>query len=234
MKKNKKGLIIILTILLSLAIIATIIICIYCKKQEYKEKEISIEELKYETGATAKEELYTIEKDIDGRDVLTIKKELLYKVALAGILKKEKPTYEEIDNLLEKNPIHEGIWISEEARENVISLLQTYLKNEYKIDEQGYLQCIKQSDEITSYDKELQTYLTNNKTYIIAMTGKCYTIDNMTGEIVLYPFEKMDEYQLCEPITIDNKKIIILNTNEKKKLTQEELLECIIEQMNLL
>ena len=91
----------------------------------------------------------------------------------------------------------------------------------------------KQTEDSNQYDKRLQKCLSKDRTYILSMTGSCYTIDNMTGEIVLYPFEKMDAYQLCEPVKYENKKIIIVSTNQQKKLLEEELLECIIEQMNL-
>lgn len=203
------------------------------KEVKRQKEEKSISDLKYETGATADEELYTIEKDVDGREVLAVKQELLYKVALAGVLKQEKPTYEEIDTILQQNPIHEGIWISTESREKIFSLIQTYLKDSYQIDENGYLQLIEQTENSTQYDKDLQKCLNNHKTYILSMTGNCYTIDNMTGEIVFYPFERMDAYQLCEPFVYDNKKIIILSTNQQKRLEEEELVECITEQMNL-
>lgn len=43
----------------------------------------------------------------------------------------------------------------------------------------------------------------------------------------------MDAYQLYEPVEYQNKKIIIVNTNEQKKLTEEELIQGILEQMNL-
>lgn len=203
-------------------------------KVEKKPKEDkSIADLKYETGATAKEDLYTIEKETDGREVLAIKEELLYKVALTGVLKQRMPTYEELDTILQENSMHEGIWISAESRKRIFSLIQTYLKDNYKIDENGYLKLEKQTEDSNQYDKRLQKCLSKDRTYILSMTGSCYTIDNMTGEIVLYPFEKMDAYQLCEPVKYENKKIIIVSTNQQKKLLEEELLECIIEQMNL-
>ncbi len=98
----------------------------------------------------------------------------------------------------------------------------------------GYLQLEKQNlQEENQYDKILQNCLNNNKTYIIAKTGICYTIDHITGEIVEYPFEKMDSYQLYEPVEYESQKIIIVTTNEQNKLTEEELLQGILEQMNL-
>lgn len=235
MKKKKKTIIILLLLLLSISI-ATCLILWHnrdSKRTQDTSEKREIESLKYETGASAKEELYTIQRDVDGRKVLAIKGELKYKVALAGILKQNIPTYEELNHTLEDSQIHAGIWISSESRTRIFSLIKRYLKDEYSLNEQGYLILENKTEHSNGYDKKLQTCLQNGKTYILAMTGQCYNIDNMTGEIMVYPFEDMDPYQLCEPIQYDDKKIVVLSTNKWKKLRQEEILEAMIEQMNM-
>ena len=74
--------------------------------------------------------------------------------------------------------------------------------------------------------------MTNNKIYIISATGEVYDIDNITGKIVLYPFEQMDEHQLCEPLEYENKKIIVLTSNKKQKLSNNEIFEALINEIN--
>ena len=69
----------------------------------------------------------------------------------------------------------------------------------------------------------------SNKIYIIDISGVCYIRDEMTGELVEYPFEKMDPYQVCEPFYSDNNVIIEITTNSAGKLTNQEILSAIVE-----
>ncbi len=137
--KQKKITIIAIAVVISLLVVVLFIVSPKKQEQNRAQKETSISDLKYEIGATGKEELYETQKDEKGKEVIQIKKELLYKVALAGILKNEKPIYEELDKILQEKPMDNGIWISQEARKDILSMLQTYLKNNYKIDENRIL-----------------------------------------------------------------------------------------------
>ena len=53
--------------------------------------------------------MYEIKKEYDGREVITIKPNLKFKVAMAGAIKKGKPEFSEIDSLLEQIPKQSGI-----------------------------------------------------------------------------------------------------------------------------
>lgn len=229
---KKRNIIIVIIILVCLCIVFTLTSKFSNKEDEIKNNnETNIKELKYETGATADDNLYEIQKDLDGRDILVIKEEMAYKVALAGILTQEKPTYEDLEETINKQNIHSGIWVSSESREKFSYLIQTYLEDKYEIDEEGYLVLKTKTQNSNSYDINLQKCIQDNKTYIISVLGKIYEIDNMTGEIVLYPFEQMDAYQLCQPVEYEDKKIIVLSTNKQNKLSEQELIEAMIEQM---
>ena len=59
------------------------------------------------------------------------------------------------------------------------------------------------------------------------MSGKCYVADEISGEIVEYPFEQMDLYQTCEFYEKDNKKIFVVTTNTNNKLSDEEIITSI-------
>lgn len=229
---KKRNIIIVIIILVCLSIVFTMTSKFNNKEDDIKNNnETNIEELKYQIGATADDNLYEIQKDLDGRDILVIKEEIAYKVALAGILTQEKPTYENLEEIINKQNINSGIWISNESREKISYLIQKYLEDEYEIDEEGYLVLKTKTQNSNSYDINLQKYIQDNKTYIISVLGKIYEIDNMTGEIVLYPFEQMDAYQLCQPVEYEDKKIIVLSTNKQNKLSEQELIEAMIEQM---
>ena len=228
---EKRNVIIVLILLLSLCIIFIGVDKLSSKEEKNNNSKIDIAELKYSKGATADDSLYEIKKDLDGRDTLVIKQELLYKVALAGILNENKPTFENLDQTIKCQNLHSGIWISDKSRQMVLSLINEHLQDKYIINEEGYLLLEEKTKNSNSYDMNLQKSMQNNKTYIIAVLGQIYEIDNMTGQIQLYPFEQIDQYQLCEPIEYEDKKIIVLSTNKQKKLSEQELLEAMIEQM---
>ena len=225
----------IIIVLIALIILSTI----FYLENKFTKKEIktdesgkTVQDIKSDIGATGKDELYEVKQEANGRENITIKDEIKYKVELAGILKQNMPEYEELDSIIENKQIHAGIWISSESRENILSLIQTYLKDNYKINEDGYLELVNKSTESNEYDGIIQNHINNNKIYIISATGEVYDIDNITGKIVLYPFEQMDEHQLCEPLEYENKKIIVLTSNKKQKLSNDEIFEALINEIN--
>lgn len=225
----------IIIVLIALIILSTLFYVVSkFTKNEIKTNESgkTVQDIKSDIGATGKDELYEVKQEANGRESITIKDEIKYKVELAGILKQNMPEYEELDNIIENKQIHAGIWISSESRENIFSLIQTYLKDNYKINEDGYLELVNKSTESNEYDEIIQNHINNNKIYIISATGEVYDIDNITGKIVLYPFEQMDEHQLCEPLEYENKKIIVLTSNKKQKLSNNEIFEALINEIN--
>lgn len=229
---KKRNIIIVIIILVCLSIVFTMTSKFNNKEDDIKNNnETNIEELKYQTGATADDNLYEIQKDLDGRDILVIKEEMAYKVALAGIISGKKPTYEDLEETINKQNIHSGIWVSSESREEINLLIEKYLEDEYEINEEGYLTLQTKTQNSNTYDISIQKCMQNNKIYIISVLGQIYEIDNMTGEIVLYPFEQMDAYQLCQPVEYEDKKIMVLSTNKQNKLSEQELIEAMIEQM---
>ena len=74
---------------------------------------------------------------------------------------------------------------------------------------------------------KLINMLNANKLYVINMIGIAYERDYISGEIVEYPFEDMDPYQILQPYQKDNKIILELTTNKLKKLNENEILDAI-------
>ena len=93
----------------------------------------TVEEIKQEIGATADEDLYEVQKEYDGREILVIKPDAQYKTVLAGILKNGKPTEQDIEKLDLSN-FHKGIWISETSREKFLQILEKCEIENFKID----------------------------------------------------------------------------------------------------
>ena len=109
--------------------------------------------------------------------------------------------------------------------------MQEQTKTEYSINDEGYLE-IKNKNSQNDTDKKLEDLISNNeKQFIIDMSGIDYTIDTVTGEIVEYPFEEIDAYQVFDYIANGNNNIIVVTTNTQKALTNNEILSSIIEQI---
>lgn len=192
-------------------------------EEEIKE----VENIKNEINATGDTDIYQVEEEYDGRKILQVKPEVQFDVDLAGIIKASMPQEDEITELLGKAPSNNGIWISEQSRESFSNLLRNNNIDNFAISNEGYLQIddnAKNSDAIN----KLINMINSDKLYIINMTGIAYERDYISGEIVEYPFEDMDPYQVLEPYQKENKTILEITTNKNKKLTEKEILETII------
>ena len=146
------------------------------------------------------------------------------KLSAAGILKNAKPTIDEADNVNLNNFQKNGIWISKNSREKFIDILKKCNINTFKIDEEGYLSIVDIPK--NEYDKELEELTKQNQLIIIDISGICYIRDEMTGEIIDYPFKDMDPMQVCEKFETTNCKIIEITINEINPISiLEEILK---------
>lgn len=185
-----------------------------------------IEDIKNEINSTANTDIYQIEEEKDGRKILQIKPEVKFFVDLAGILKNDKPAENELNQLIENMPTKTGIWISKQSREEFLQLLKKNNIENFIINDEGYLQIDKNTE--NSIAKKLENMINSSKLYIINMTGIAYERDYISGEIVEYPFEDMDPYQIIEAYEEENKIILEVTSNKKQKLTDKEILDTII------
>ncbi len=200
------------------------------KNQVDYDNTATVEELKDFTGASGDTELYEVTTEYDGRQVLKIKDNKQYDVAIAGIIKQGKPKFSEIELLKENAPKKSGIWVSEKSRTNFLNLLNNQTNSKYKFNEEGYLEIEDKSSQ-NNIDKKLESLISGSKLFAIDISGTDYTIDSVTGEIVENPFEQLDPYQAIDYVANDNSYIIIVTTNKEKSLSNKEILNSIIEQM---
>ena len=70
--------------------------------------------------------------------------------------------------------------------------------------------------------------INSDNLYVINMTGIAYERDYISGEIVEYPFEDMDPYQIIQPYKTGNKIILEITSNKNARLSDNEILEAII------
>lgn len=244
MKKHKKIIISIIVLIIILAIGYILIAKTRNNKTEnnneienfknnsimYKE-EASLNDLKEEYKLTGPDEIYEIQTEYDGRKAIVVKPEIDYKVAFTGLIKNDIPSFEEIDTIYNENyPQQNGIWIDEDNRETIVNYLNNtkLLNNEYLVNENGFLQ-VKVNENGTEMDKVIEKEINSNKLIIISITGTCYMVDPVTGEIVKNPFEDLNSSQVYEYFETDNNKIIFITENIEKTLTEDEILESIIE-----
>ena len=197
-----------------------------------EESQISDEEkteIIEETGKQGDYDLYEIQEGEDSVKIATIKSSVKYKVAFAGMIKNKVPEKEELDDLLEKNhPKYVGIWIKSESQSEFLKYISSVTKSEYEINENGYLK-IKNKKNQNEYDKKIEEIINGNKLYIIDISSTCYIVDEITGEILDYNFEDMDEYQTYQYFEDGDKKIIFITENQNNQLTVKEIIKSVIE-----
>lgn len=241
MKKN------ILIVLLLVIVVVIAIVLIFNNKKENSDQNIlqneiqsdefvnrmvstdanEINAIKNEINATGETDIYQIEEEYDGRKIIQVKPNIQYEVALAGILKADIPAEDEINTLLEQAPNNSGIWISESSREKFMQLLNSNNITSFEIKNDGYLQCNKVAS-LTEQEEKLKNMTKSDKLYVIDMSGKTYQRDYITGEIIEYPFEDMDPYQVIEPYETENAIILGVTANKENRLSNQEILNTIV------
>lgn len=241
MKKN------IFIVLLLVIVVVIAIVLIFNNKEENSDQNIlqneiqsdefanrmvstdanEINAIKNEINATGETDIYQIEEEYDGRRIIQVKPDIQYQVALAGIIKNGIPADDEINTLLEQAPTSSGMWISESSREKFMELLNSNNIVDFEITNEGYLKCNKQEN-LTEQEEKLKNMAESNKLYVIDMSGKTYQRDYISGEVIEYPFEEMDPYQVIEPYEIDDSIILGVTSNKENRLSNKEILDAII------
>lgn len=178
-------------------------------------------------------DLFETSMEYDGREIKNVRTSYQYKVALAGIIKNDLPSYSELDSICNNFSKKGGIWISPNSREKVLQIINENTENGFKIDEDGYLiekDMMEQGVKNASYKKLLE-YINSDKTIIIDINDFDYTIDDVTGEITQYPFEKLDETQTMDIIQNDSNKIFVFSSNSNNKFTDADIFNDFISNM---
>lgn len=230
--------IILLLIIICMVIVTLVIfnkINVTNKKKENEENsDISnnveiIENIQKDINSTANTDLFEVVTEYDGKNSIRIKPDIQFNTVLAGIIKKDIPDENEINELIKNAPTNTGIWINDNSREDFINLLESNNINSFEIDENGYLKRKNNKDnELSNKVKIINQMVNSDELYIIDMSGKCYIRDDVSGEILEYPFEEMDPYQIAEPYYNDNVIILNITSNKNNYLSNEEILEGIL------
>lgn len=224
----KKKIIIIFLILIIFIIIMFLLKILVYRNNDNETTNLTIGELKQEIGITGEDELYNVTTDDTGQQVLYLKDDIKFKVALAGMLENKEPEKNKVDEIINEFEFNkEGIFVEQKSREKFINLIEDYTNNKYRIDENGFLY-VENKYESNENDIILENTINSNKLYIIQITDKCYTLDDVTGQVIDYPFENMDPYQVYQLYSYDKSNIIFITTNSKDMLTADDIFEEII------
>ena len=199
------------------------------KNQIDYQPDVTVEEIKNEIGATGNTDIYEVEQEYDGRNILAVKPSIKYKVAFAGMIKNAKPSMSELDNIIEEKLPHKtGIWVEEKSRDKILEIFNDgNVNSKYLIDDDGYLKIDRKNNQ-NENDKKIEKIIKGKKQYILDISSVCYIVDDITGEILDYNFENMDKYQTYEYFEDGDKSIVFVTENSTNVLTNLEIFESII------
>ena len=199
------------------------------KNQIEYQPDVTVEEIKNEIGATGNTDIYEVEQEYDGRNILAVKPSIKYKVAFAGMIKNAKPSMSELDNIMEEKLPHKtGIWVEEKSRDKILEIFNDGdVNSKYLIDDDGYLKIDRKNNQ-NENDKKIEKIIKGKKQYILDISSVCYIVDDITGEILDYNFENMDKYQTYEYFEDGDKSIVFVTENSTNVLTNLEIFESII------
>ena len=189
-----------------------------------EEENERINSVKSQYGFTGDNSLYT-----ENNNELSIKPSIAYRTGLIGSLEQRMPTYTEINNQnVVGEPNDAGIWISPSSRNIFLSCINS-VENSYEIDENGYLKI--KSEANSKYADKIDEIEQQSLLVIVDMTGIDYIVDVVTGDIFKNEFEAMDPYQVYEYVDYGeaNKSIIFLNSNQMNRLTNQEIIDTMMQ-----
>ena len=190
--------------------------------------EKKIENIKQDLGYNNTDsEIYEVKTEYDGREVISIKPNIQYNVAMAGVIKNKKPEFSEIDNLLKQAPNKSGIWIEKNSREKFLNIINSISNIKYTINSEGYLEQ-EQTSNFTEMDKTIEKIINSKKIYSISINSIAYLIDEITGNIEEYPFEEIDPRQSYELFETEKASLYVVTENKLNKLKNKDIIEEII------
>ena len=189
-----------------------------------EEENERINSVKSQYGFTGDNSLYT-----ESNNELSIKPSIAYRTGLIGSIEQRMPTYAEINNTkVDGEPTGTGIWVSPVSRETFLNCINS-VENSFEIDENGYLKI--KSGANSKYAQKINEIEQQSLLVIVDMTGIDYIVDVVTGDILKNEFEAMDPYQVYEYVDYEeaNKSIIFLNSNQMNKLTNQEIIDTMMQ-----
>lgn len=196
------------------------------KQTQDEQKEIN--EVKKTTGVTGNTEIYEIYDEKDSK-IPVIRASVKYKVAFSGMINQAKPEIKNIDkDIEEKHPKNVGIWIREKDRKTLVDLINSVTGNSYEVDLNGYLN-IKSKGSANEFDNKISKVIQDKKCVILCLSSVCYIVDDVSGEVLDYNFENMDQYQTYEYFQDNGKMIVFMSENIKGKLTNKEIIQSVFE-----
>lgn len=164
-----------------------------------------------------------------------------FNVLLSGILTDDNSsfTYENVNEILKEKPTNQGIWISEQSREFLLSLINNLTNENYMISN-GYLGLDNSNIKSDEYKKPEYNYYTNkinqlidsDKTVVLSIETTYSTLNPSDNSIMSMHFEEGDyanrfvsETQNCDVVVLNEFNYNDKNEDNSKSFLMNRLLE---------
>ena len=157
-----------------------------------------------------------------------------FEIVLSGILNEEKNqniTLDNVGTIISNKPEHNGIWIEEESRNFILSLINSLTNKIYKIDDDGFLTEDKNStksqtsEKLDFYTEKIDEMISGNKLILFSINDTYKNFNKEDQSIIDIRLED-EEYTLLfkenENDEEDFTNIVILNSEIYNKDNTEE------------
>lgn len=108
----------------------------------------------------------------------------------------------------------------------ILKLLNENLQTKYSIDKDGYLNIVDKSKQ-NEKDKKIEQNIKSNKKIILDICDFDYEVDNVSGEIVEYPFSQLGD--IIDIVRDNEDKIIVIAESQIKNINDNEIVETLID-----
>lgn len=229
---NKKKIIILIVLL----IVIIIGIRLFLNKKDKSKTDISyisnidMDTLKTDKGISVSNDIIEIVEEYDGRKSIAIKGQYLFEIGLIDYYQKNYDNLNIVENTditsteleqsfkIAKDAIivnNGGVIIPPKDQQSILQIINKNSTCDYWCDENNYLK-ISEEEKKSEFDNKLIEKINSNSNTIIITYEKDYlSIDEVTGQIVKYPYYDLDPY--CEYDVVKNDNIEIRFVNPEIK-----------------
>ena len=107
-----------------------------------------------------------------------------------------------------------------------MKILNENLQTKYSIDNDGYLNVVDKSKQ-NEKDKKIEQTIKSNKKTILDICDFDYEVDNVSGEIVEYPFSQLGD--IIDIVRDNDDKVVVISESKIKNINGNEIVETLID-----
>lgn len=225
---NKKRILILIVVLI---VIIIGIRLVFSKRDKTKTdisyiSNIDMETLKADKGISVSNDIIEIVEEYDGRKSIAIKGQYLFEIGLIDYYQKNYKDLNIVENIaITSNELNHNYQIAKDAivvndggivippkdQQSILQVLNENSTCEYWFDENNYLRISNEANKSEFDNKLLERINSKSNTIIITYEKDYLSIDEVTGQVVKYPFYDLDPY--CEFDSVKNENIEVRFVN---------------------